>query len=138
MGRKSKLPLILEALQSPTAKKRGLTQGELQQRCGISMGCVNQHVHELHAKKVIHICGWKTDVGGTHGGRFQARWRLGPGEDVPKPPPLTRAEIAKRWRDRVRASGEIEDIRAKGRALWWRKQPPRRDPLAVALYGSPA
>jgi hypothetical protein len=138
MGRKSKMPLIMEALSTANARRRGLTQIELHQVARVSAGCVNDHVRTLHAARQIHICGWLTDVGGSKGSRYQARYRLGDQPDVPKPPALTRAEVARRFRERAIKSGLVEDMRAAGRAYWWKKQPPRRDPLAAALFGAPA
>lgn len=136
MAQKSKLPLILEALRSATAQKRGLTQGELTERSGISKAAVSVNIRKMQAERKVYICGWMTDVGGTEkGGSYQARYRLGNRPDTPKPPPMTVAEAARRFRQRMAKTGEIEDIRAQDRARYWRKQPARRDPLAAALFG---
>lgn len=138
MGRPSKLPLILDALRSATAKARGLTRGEIAQRCGISGSCVSTNIRALHAKRLVHICGWQTECGGSTGGYYQARWHIGDRPDAPKPTPPTSAELSRRFRERAIASGRIEDIRARDRTKWWRKRPARRDPLAAALFGAPA
>lgn len=138
MGRKSKLPLIIAALEGieSTSKRRiGITPGELQERTGVSAGSVHLHLHALHAAGRIYIVGWKVE--GSH--PRSARYRLGNKPDAPKPLPLTRAEVARRFRARALRNGSIEDLRERSRMsarrTYWRQKPPRRDQFVAALFG---
>jgi hypothetical protein len=138
MGRKSKLPKIVEALKVAPA---GLTQLELQRITGASAGTVHRYIHQLHDEGRVHIASWKTDQAGKSGGGvYQARYRLGKGENKPKPPALTPTEIKRRVRQRAKEAGELADYLAtraeEERSRYWRKKPARRDPLVSALFGA--
>jgi hypothetical protein len=137
MGRKSNLPKIVEALELAPA---GLTQIELQRITGASAGTVHRYVHQLHDEGKVHIASWKTDAAGKiRGGVYQARYRMGAGEDQPKPAPLTPAQVYRRTKARVRKAGELAEWRAKRaeqeRRSYWRKKPARRDVLTSAFFG---
>jgi hypothetical protein len=137
MSRKSNLPKIIAALELAPA---GLTQTELRRITGASLGTVHTYVHQLHDAGRTHIASWKTDQAGKGGGGvYQARYKLGPGQDKPKPPPLTPSQIAKRARARARQSGELAELRARiaeaERRRYWRNKPARRDVLTAAFFG---
>lgn len=137
MGRKSNLPKIIEALRHAPA---GLTQIELKRITGVSVGTVHRYIHQLHDEGEAYIASWKTDTAGKiRGGVYQARYRLGKGNDVPKPKALTPADIARRARARAIRAGELSEYRAKraeaAKRAYWRKKPARHDPLLVAFFG---
>lgn len=140
MGRKSNLPKIIEALELAPA---GLTQTELKRITGVSVGTVHRYVHQLHDQGLTHIASWKTDQAGKRGGGvYQARYRLGAGQDKPKPAALTPKQIAARIRRRIIQSGQLDELRAKWaeaeRRRYWSKKPARRDRLTAAFFGAAA
>jgi hypothetical protein len=140
MGRKSNLPKIIEALSYAPA---GLTQIQLQRITGASSGTVCRYIHQLHDEGKVHITSWKTDEAGkVRGGVYQARYRLGKGEDKPKPPALTPTEIKRRVRQRKKQEGELAEYLGKladqERVRYWKRKPVRRDPLVSALFGAAA
>jgi hypothetical protein len=136
-GRKSTLPKILAALELAPA---GLTRPELQRITGLSGGTVHKFIHQLHDEGRTHIASWKTDQAGKLGGGvYQARYRLGTGEDKPKPPPLTPTEISRRFRLKAKKTGQLKELRARiaeaKRRRYWRNKPARRDYLVAAFFG---
>lgn len=137
MTRKSNRPKIMAALEHAPA---GLTQIELQRITGASAGTIHRHIHQLHDEGAVHIASWKTETAGSiRGGVYQARYKLGRGMDRPKPPALTPAEIHKRMVARVKAAGELKELRARWaeteKRRYWRNKPVRPDALVAAFYG---
>lgn len=137
MGRKTNLPKILAALEHAPA---GLTQTELRRITETSLGTVHRYIHLLHDEGRVHIAAWKTDQAGKAGGGvYQARYKLGPGEDKPKPAALTPTEIKRRARARAVRIGELSEWRAKHaegeRRRYWRKKAVKPDPLVAAFFG---
>jgi len=138
--RKTNLPKIIAALELAPA---GLTQIELQRITGVSAGTVHKFVHQLHDEGLAHIAAWKTDAaGGAGGGVYQARYKLGKGEDKPKPPRLTPAAVYRRVRRRLVKAGELAEFRATHaeaqRRNYWLKKEPRRDALTSFFFGDAA
>ena len=73
------------------------TQLELADMCGLSIQTVRHYLKLLHKRKVIHVCDWSEDAKGS---RTLKVFALGAGRDMPKPKPLTTAEVCARYRRR--------------------------------------
>lgn len=112
------------------------TQRELIKKTGLAQGTISRMVRNLHEQKKCHISGWKP----TKRGDRMARYKGGPGEDVPNTfEPLTSAETSARYRIRLIRNGRIDEYRARGAANS-RASKMRRagDPFINALFGKPA
>ena len=48
----------------------------------------------------------------------------------------TRLQIVKKYRKKLRETGDWEDVKARQRAYYWRTRQVARDPLTAALFGS--
>jgi hypothetical protein len=86
----------------------------------------------LHNVGEIRIVGWPPLREGNP--RPVAAYRLGAGEDVPRPPPKTPIERAATYRAKIRSDMDRYDSQlARDRA---RKFKVRRDPLVEAMFGA--
>lgn len=115
------------------------TRPEIEAKTGLGAATVWRWVKDLHGPdegrgRECHIGRWRHCE---TGGRPMPVYVAGPGRDAPcRLTPATDAERASRYRERLRRSGEWEDKKARMRARYWAKRPPKRDPLTAALFGS--
>lgn len=84
---------VLELLSEGEA----ITSSELRARLGwpCSSGNVWAVVKKLHTERLIHIDSWKRSYGTK--GAMGPRWKLGPGEDAPKPKNDRAADNRRYW-----------------------------------------
>ena len=90
------------------------TRKEIEAATGLSAAAIWHVVDNLRYCKWAHIGGW---CRGENSGEFQAVIHAGHGADVTcKLVKYTKAEVARRYKARLKKSGEIEEFRAKQRA----------------------
>lgn len=122
--------IIAQVLRALPGNRR-----ELEARTGLSASSVLRAINALcrHGDP-IHISGWAVPA---NGGPATPRYALGLGPDTPcRVLVPTGAERCRQYRERLRASGEWEDVKAARRARYWTARPAaRRDPLMVGLFG---
>lgn len=76
-----------------------------------------------------------------HGGPLISVYHPGPapaGHIIKMPKLSTQAGRVKRYRRKLKQTGEWQDLLAKSRAYYWKKKKPQREPLMAALFGGPA
>ena len=73
------------------------TMLDLADMTGLTIQTVRHYCNLFHRKGIVHICDWNEDV---KGGRTLKVFALGTGKDMPKPKPLTTAQICARYRAR--------------------------------------
>jgi predicted ArsR family transcriptional regulator len=74
------------------------TAPELAQACGLHYVCVLDHLRALHRAGAVCVAGWTGE-----GNAMKAMWAISTAtqsRDIERPPPLTRAERAARYRAR--------------------------------------
>lgn len=109
------------------------TQTEIRKKTGLSRATVCRWIGDLHKSGEIYICSWKHT-----GGPFAAVYRAGKGKDVECTlKPTTIAERSRKYRRRMRQSGNWDDYKARERARYWARKPIQRDPMIAALFGQP-
>jgi len=82
------------------------------------------------------VCGTKL---APHGGPAIAVYRAGKKPDgfvIHAQKPKTRMQIVKKYRKKLRETGDWEDVKARQRAYYWRTREVTRDPLTAAFFGS--
>ena len=96
---------------------------------GRHIATAREFLADMHAAGQCHITGWKRAVRGP----FIAFYLLGPGEDAPKPRPLSQKERCRRYRKTVRGQGVAVSnyIKRKAKAGGLRAV----DPLLAAIMG---
>ncbi|HEX7906842.1 MAG TPA: hypothetical protein VF534_01950 [Paraburkholderia sp.] len=120
------------------ALERGpCTRAELRKRAGVSRQSVERFINEHRAE--IHICRWGKKL--ANGSRPEV-FKLGAGEDKPKPSPMSKSEIYKRWYEKQKRDRPDAVAARSARDRFHRREREgkvlRRDPAAVALFGAPA
>lgn len=94
---------------------------QLADRNSLSYEAVREFINDLRKVRFIHVADWRTD---TMGRRSIKLWKLGYGEDAPKPPPvpdavrslkhkLRRTDGGRNFRDRGEQT--LSEARAKPR-----------------------
>ena len=81
--------------------REAYTSNDLAYELKIDKRTAQRHLKELWALDLVHICGWDRE--------YQqpiAVYRWGNRPDVEKPSPITRAESAKRYRERRAENGK--------------------------------
>lgn len=111
------------------------TQAQIIERTGLGLATVSRWVADLRAARQARIAGWQAPA---NGGPLAAIYGRGNRKDRPKPPSPPAELRVRRYRARLRASGEWVDRQARQRARYWASKPPRRDPLVAALFGAAA
>ncbi len=83
-----------------------------------------------------HVSRW---VFSPHGGPYAGYYELGPKPSERFTPPKQKVRPAskntKAYRKRLKASGEIADVRARERARYWKNKKPKPHPL-MAMFGN--
>ena len=85
------------------------TMLELAELSGLSILTVRNYCKQLHKRGAIHVADWREDA---KGGRTLKVYELGPGKDMPKPPPRPRAEACAKWRAKQRAAKMLQRMAA--------------------------
>ena len=98
-----KLARILKMLS-----KEALTEPEIAERLFLSQTGLWPYMKHLRETQQVYVAGWTRDAvaGQRTFPRAKYRTRTGGEKDRPKPKPLSDAQIAKRYRDRVKADPE--------------------------------
>lgn len=111
------------------------TQAQIIERTGLGLATVSRWVADLRAARQARITGWQPTP---NGGPLAAIYGPGRGRDRQKPSSPQPALRVRRYRARLRASGDWADTQARQRARYWASKPPRRDPLVAAFFGAAA
>lgn len=111
------------------------TQAQIIERTGLGLATVSRWVADLREHRQARIIRW---VPTPNGGPLAAVHAPGRGRDAPKPSAPPPAQRVRRYRARLRATGEWADRQARERARYWASKPPRRDPLVAAFFGAAA
>lgn len=112
------------------------SNAEVRQRTGLSLATTHRWLQDLLAAGEIYV--HHMDVN-PHGGPLISVFYPGPapaGHKVKLPKLTTDADRVKRYRRKLKQTGDWEDLLAKSRAYYWSKKKPQRDPLTAALFGS--
>lgn len=98
-----RLARILEMLSA-----EALTEPEIAERLYLSQTGLWPYMKHLRETQQVYVAGWTRDAvaGQRTFPRAKYRTRTGNEKDRPKPKPLSDAQIAKRYRDRVKADPE--------------------------------
>lgn len=101
-----------------------------------------RNLAHLKAECLIHICAWTRNLG-DNAGRSTPVFRLGSGENVPKPEPIPQSVRAMRWQQKYPERYKASRDRAKYNASQRVEEPPvierphavKIDPIFAALSG---
>lgn len=113
------------------------TRRQIADKIGRDLSVVHIHTRNLEAKGLAHV--WKIAFG-PRGGMPQKVYRTGPAPAKFQPKvqrKLESKERNRRYRRKLMASGEWEDVLVKERNRRWSKAPARRDKLTTAFFGAP-
>lgn len=86
-------------------KEGDLAIDEVAEQTGLHISTVRNYTNELHRAGVVHIVQWKRDAGGRPSRRV---FMLGGGKDA-KRPTQTRAEIARRYKERYKQRVKLKE-----------------------------
>lgn len=113
---------ILDALATP------MTVAELAKVIHLSHQGMSYWVkHKLQGQ--IHIAEWR--------GAGTPLYVAGPGEDAPRPKPLTRRQVWRRFYKKMREDIDRHDYRkAKERARYYTQKPRKPDAITAALFAA--
>jgi len=116
-------------------KRRPCTRAQMERLAKACKASVTAFIKENRAE--IHVCGWTAP---DDRGRRSEIFAAGAGDDVPKPARQPRAEVYRRWWQRLKR--ERPDVaghrvaRDNHRRLMQSGKLIRRDPAAIALFGN--
>ena len=122
--------------RSPTAQRiiayieahPGADGQELVRHCYCAKRNAYKTINKMRKMNLIHVSGWITT---NPTGPYVRRFSLGPGADAPKPSALTRANITRRYRDRMEPiERELEGVKKNTR-----RRKIKVDPLMTAFFG---
>lgn len=85
--------------------KAGVTVHALMEELGLSRANAQLYLRLWKGERKIHIIRWQRSL--KTGGQMLPVWALGSRRDAPKPKPLTKAQIASRWREKNRATDQV-------------------------------
>lgn len=92
---RSNLVAFVQLIRALQADKH--TRLELAEESGLNADYVSDAIKYLHAQRMVHVAGWEQ----SRTGYAAACWSWGKRADVPRPAPIERQEIARRYqRDR--------------------------------------
>lgn len=120
------LPLVLLA---------PMTLTQLAERIGRDRATVRRAVQKAKAAGQVHCCGWRREKRAS--GEPVAVFVWGPGDDAPRPKPLTSSQKTARWRRSKsgREWGERYNGARRVRRLFERAGVAAIDPLLAAVMG---
>lgn len=90
----------------------GLTVRSLQSMLGIARRSVQEYISLWKAEQKIYIARWHRNFGS--GGKLSPVWAIGNRRNAPRPPRLTKAQIAARWREKNRATSQVQRRAKRG------------------------
>jgi len=112
------------------------SNADVRQRTGLGLATTHRWLQDLLTAGEIHVHHMEVNP---HGGPLIHIYHPGPApakHRIKKPKLTTEADRVKRYRRKLKQTGEWEDFLAKSRAYYWSKKKPQRDPLTAAFYGS--
>lgn len=112
------------------------SNADVRLRTGLGIATVHRWLQDLLEAGEIHVHRMSVNP---HGGPLISVFHAGPapaGHKIKMPRLTTDADRVKRYRRKLKQTGEWEDLLVKSREYYWRKKKPQRDPLTAALFGS--
>lgn len=94
----------------------------------ISKRWAGAYLTHMRSKGLIHICGWQRHIG-----EPTPRYELGSEPDKPRPKPMTPAQIAKRYRKKVKSDPELS-IKYMAKKKAYNTKPRGMDIAAAWLF----
>lgn len=112
-----------------------LSSKEIGMLCRMSESSIRAYVAYLHNAELVHVGRWTV----SHQQK-ERLWVFGPGDDAPRPVPLTRKQINQRAAERCKHDPDaLANRRSIARRTYHRRNSkPKRDPLIAALFGEAA
>jgi len=114
---------ILEML-----KREPMNVHEIAHELCISKRWAGAYLTHIKAKGLIRVCGWTRQIG-----EPTPRYELGSSPDVARPKPMTPAQIAKRYRKKVKADPELA-IKYLSKKKAYNTKPRKMDIAAAWLF----
>lgn len=108
------------------------TIAAISESTGLAVPTVWRWVQDMAKSGEVHIGGWYCPPGG---GPLAGVYHAGPGVTAKMPRLSTTRERSRKYRRRMRASGDWEDVKARERSKYHAARPVRRDPLTAAFFG---
>jgi predicted ArsR family transcriptional regulator len=133
MNQKANRQRIAEAL-----KKADHSAGQLAKSLHMGNTTAWRWLQLLVADEEAFVCEM---ISAPHGGPPIAIYRTGSkpeGFVVKRQARKTQMEIVRKYRAKLRMTGDWDDVVARQRAYYWRKKQIGRDPLTAAFFGSAA
>lgn len=114
---------ILELL-----KREPMNVHEIAHELCISKRWAGAYLTHIKSKGLIRVCGWTRQIG-----EPTPRYELGSGADTARPKPMTPAQIAKRYRKKVKADPELA-IKYLAKKKAYNTKPRKMDIAAAWLF----
>ena len=111
------------------------SNADVRMRTGLGIATTHRWLQDLLGAGEIHV--HHMDVN-PHGGPLVSVFHAGPapaGHEIKTPKLTTQVDRARRYRRKLKQTGEWEELLRKGREYYWLKKKPRRDTLTSALFG---
>lgn len=113
--------------------RRAKTVGEIADEAGRAEQTVRQLIDRLKRLEKIHIKAWQR---GLYGGQIAAKYKYGPGKDAPRPPPLSRSELTRRYQQTDKGKQARNRYLSKKKGIGVLVSAAiNKNPLMAALYG---
>lgn len=113
--------------------RRSKTVGEIADEAGRAEQTVRQLIDRLKRLEKIHIKAWQR---GLYGGQIAAKYKYGPGKDAPRPPPLSRSELTRRYQQTDKGKQARNRYLSKKKGIGVLVSAAiNKNPLRAALYG---
>ena len=124
-------PRIRPKLELVLADGRARCDRELVEIIFCNRRAVQRVLEEMHDQGLVHVGGW-AKAGDSY--RWRPQYRLGPGEDVPCPPPTGRTSTQRVHAYRAKLTADDKDFLDARRRQ--KRRVVKRDPLVAAFFGS--